>query len=248
MSDTIQPLADITQEAERIITTAKEEGVPLRLLGGLAIYFRCPSTQTDTRLQRSYGDMDFAILSQSSAKTKALFANLGYVGNKAFNSLHGYQRLIFTDENNGRKIDIFVDRMQMCHELDFRNRLNVDERTLPLSDLLMTKLQIVEINEKDMKDIIALLHDHPVMSNDQGIHVTYITGLTAQDWGLQKTFETNLKKIQVFARERDFPAHVGEKVNTLLSRMEERPKSMKWKARAMVGERVRWYELPEESR
>src|SRR5258708_39191640 len=113
MSDTIQPLADITQEAERIISTAKEEGVLLRLLGGLAIYFRCPSTQTDTRLQRSYGDMDFAILSQSSAKTKALFANLGYVGNKAFNSLHGYQRLIFTDENNGRKIDIFVDRMQM---------------------------------------------------------------------------------------------------------------------------------------
>ncbi|GAC1353937.1 MAG: hypothetical protein NVSMB38_30910 [Ktedonobacteraceae bacterium] len=244
----LNPQTDITHEAARILDAADAEGIPLRLLGGLAIHLRCPGMQADTRLQRSYGDMDFAILSQGSTKTKALFQQLGYAGNKAFNALHGYQRLMFYDEQNERKIDIFVDRMQMCHILDFRTRLTVDKRTLPLADLLMTKLQIVEVNEKDITDTIALLNDHALVENDQGINAPYIASLTAQDWGLNKTFELNLRKMLAYVDEHNFPIHVHERLKTLLSHIEKQPKSMKWKARAMVGERVRWYETPEEGR
>ena len=244
----LNPQTDITHEAARVLDAAEAESIPLRLLGGLAIYMRCPSMQQDTRLQRAYGDLDFAILSQGSAKTKALFQQLGYIPNKAFNSLHGYQRLMFYDEQNERKIDIFVDRMQMCHILDFRIRLTVDKRTLPLADLLMTKLQIVEINEKDITDMIALLNDHALTEDDQGIRVPYIAGLTAQDWGLNKTFELNLRKILTYVDEHGFPPRVHERIEALLASMEKQPKSMKWKTRAMVGERVRWYEIPEEGR
>jgi len=238
----------MAQEATRIIEAASAEGIPLRLLGGLAIYFQCPSARSAERLQRTYNDLDFATLSKWGTKTRALFAKLGYTGNKTFNALHGHQRLLFWDEQHGRQIDIFIDRMQMCHTIDFRSRLQLDQRTLSLPDLLLTKLQIVEINEKDIIDVIALFYDHDITSNEQGIHADYIAGLAANDWGLQKTLEINMKKTRAFAIEHDFPAHVAEGIETLLAAMEARPKSLAWKARAIVGERVRWYELPEEPR
>lgn len=240
------PVADITEEARRIIKSANDENLLLRLMGGLAIYLCCPSAQSDPRLQRKYGDMDFVSLSQSGARTKALFSTLGYSGDRAFNNLHGHQRLIFYDEVNKRKIDVFVDTLRMCHNLDFRSRLQLASDTLPLADLLLSKLQIVEINEKDLKDAIALLMDHPISENEGGINGSYIANLTSQDWGLQKTLEINLEKLRVFAQEHDFSPHIQESVDALLALLAKQPKSMKWKARAMVGERVKWYELPEE--
>ncbi len=248
MSDTAGTIADITQEATRIVDAANAEGIPLRLLGGLAIYFQCPGAASVEQLQRKYNDLDFAALSKWGTKTRALFDKLGYTGNKTFNALHGHQRLLFWDEQHERQIDIFIDRMQMCHIIDFRSRLQLDQRTLSLPDLLLTKLQIVEINEKDIIDVIALFYDHDITSNEQGKHADYIAGLTANDWGLQKTLEINMKKTRAFAIEHDFPTYVPERIEALLAVMEARPKSLAWKARAIVGERVRWYELPEEPR
>ncbi len=248
MNDITGPIADIKDEAARIIEAANAEGIPLRLLGGLAIYFQCPGAKSDERLQRTYHDMDFVTLSKWGGKTKILLTKLGYTGNKTFNALHGHQRLLFWDEQHERQIDIFIDRMQMCHIIDFRNRLSIDQRTIPLADLVLTKLQIVEINEKDIIDVITLFHDHDVTDNEQGINANYISGLVANDWGLQKTLELNLKKVQAFALERGFPAHVSERIDALVAAMDARPKSLGWKARAMIGERVRWYELPEEAR
>ncbi len=248
MSDTSSPIAEITEEALRIIDTANTEGIPLRLLGGLAIYFQCPGARSHERLQRPYNDMDFVTLSKSGAKTRALFAKLGYTANKTFNALHGHQRLLFWDEQHGRQVDIFIDRMQMCHTLDFRSRLLLDQRTLSISDLLLTKLQIVEINEKDIFDTIALFHDYDIVDNEQGIHAGYISGLTSNDWGLYKTLALNLQKTRAFAAAYKFPSYVTERIDALVAAIEARPKSLSWKARAVIGERVRWYELPEEAR
>jgi hypothetical protein len=247
MGDAHGPIADIIQEAYRILENAEAEGIHLRLLGGLAIRLRCPGIEKDARFQRSYADLDFVTLTQWNGKTKALFARLGYSGNKSFNALHGYQRLLFYDEEHGRKIDIFIDRMYMCHTLDFRNRLSLDKYTLPISDLLMTKLQIVELTEKDILDTIALFNDYAVGKDDTGINTTYITGLVGQDWGLYRTFELNLKKIHDFAAEHAFSNQIVERIQTLIAAMESCPKSAKWKMRAMVGERMRWYEQPEET-
>jgi hypothetical protein len=248
MSDTSSPIAEISEEALRIVDAATEEGIPLRLLGGLAIYIQSPSARSHPLLQRSYNDLDFVTLSRSGTKTRTLFTTLGYSANKTFNALHGHQRLLFWDEQHERQVDIFIDRMQMCHNLDFRSRLQLDQRTVSISDLLLTKLQIVEINEKDIFDIIALFHDFDVGSSEQGISSDYITGLTANDWGWYKTLEVNLHKTHAFALEHNFPSYVIERIDTLLAAIEARPKSLGWKARAVIGERVRWYELPEEAR
>ena len=246
MSDTTSPVTDIKQEATRVLDAANAEGFPLRLLGGLAIYLRCPSAQSQEALLREYKDLDFVTLARWSAKTKALFAKLGYTGNKTFNALHGHQRLLFWDEQHGRQVDIFLDRMQMCHNLDFRSRLNIDTRTLPLADLLLSKLQVVEVNHKDITDMITVFYDHDVSDNEQGINAAYVAGLTANDWGLNKTLEINLQKVKAYATEQQLPAYIAERIDKLASAMAARPKSLSWKARAMVGERVRWYELPEE--
>jgi hypothetical protein len=248
MNDTAGPIAEITDEAVRILEAAQAENISLRLVGGLAIYLQSPSAKTQEQLKRSYKDLDFVTLAKHTAKTKTLFTKLGYVGSKSFNALHGHQRLLFWDEQHGRQVDIFVDRMQMCHNIDFRSRLHLDERTLSLADLMLTKLQIVEINEKDMLDVMALFIDFDVEDSEKGIHSTYISSLIANDWGLYKTLDTNLKKMKAFAIERNFPPYVAERIDKLITLMEKQPKSLSWKARAMVGERVRWYELPEEPR
>jgi hypothetical protein len=248
MSDTRSPIAEISEEALRIVDAANHEGIPLRLLGGLAIYFQCPSARSHELLQRSYNDMDFVTLSRSGAKTRTLFTTLGYTANKTFNALHGHQRLLFWDEQHERQVDIFIDRLQMCHTLDLRSRLSLDQRTVSISDLLLTKLQIVEINEKDIFDIIALFHDYDVVGNEHGINTDYIAGLTANDWGWYKTLEVNLQKTRAFALEHHFPSFVPERIDALLAAIDAHPKSLGWKARAVIGDRVRWYELPEEAR
>jgi hypothetical protein len=248
IDETVGPLEEITGEAVRVLDAANSEGIPLRLLGGLAIYLQSSSAKTHEQLKRSYKDLDFVVLSKFTGKAKVLFAKLGYSANKNYNALHGHQRLLFWDEQHGRQVDIFVDRMQMCHNIDFRSRLHIDERTLSLADLILTKLQIVELNEKDMLDTMALFIDFDVEDSEKGINAVYISGLTASDWGLQKTLDTNLKKMNAFAAERNFPEHVQKRIDKLLARMEKQTKSFAWKTRSMVGERVRWYELPEEPR
>lgn len=248
MDEINTPVADIKAEATRILDAAEAEGFPLRLLGGLAIYFQCPSIQSDTRLQRAYKDFDFVTLGKWGAKTKALFTRLGYAPSQAFNALHGYQRLLFLDTAHERQVDIFIDRMQMCHNLDFRTRLQTDARTLSLSDLLLTKLQIFEINEKDLVDTMALFLDHDILDSGQGMKSDYIPRLTATDWGLYKTLTINLEKARTFAVEKALPAQIPARIEALLSAIEAQPKSLAWKTRALVGERVRWYELPEEPR
>jgi hypothetical protein len=248
MSDTIGPNPEITEEATRVLDAARDEGIPLRLLGGLAIYLQSSTARTHEQLKRSYKDLDFATLGKFGAKTRALFVKLGYEGNKTFNALHGHQRLLFYDDDHGRQVDIFIDRMQMCHTIDFRSRMYLDERTLSPADLLLTKMQIVEVNEKDLLDVVALFIDYDVIEDDRSINSQYISKLASTDWGLQKTLDLNLRKTKAFAVERDFPASVSQRVDTLLSHMDAHPKTLSWKARSIVGERVRWYELPEEPR
>jgi hypothetical protein len=248
MSEITGPLADIKEEAARVIESARLEGFPLRLLGGLAVFYQCPSAVSDARLSRQYKDLDFATLGKWGGKTRALFARLGYESNKNFNALHGHQRLLFWDSKHERQVDIFIDRMQMCHNLDLRARLLIDERTLSLSDLLISKLQIVEINAKDISDIFTLLTDYDVADHDRAINAAYISRLTANDWGLQKTLSLNGEKLKALAIEQNYPPQVLARLEQLNAAMEKAPKSMGWRARALVGERVRWYELPEETR
>ena len=243
------PLEPLLEEAERILDAAEAKGITLRLIGGVAVGMTCKSA-SDPPLLRRKVDIDVIGHRKQSGKISQLFKELGYTPRERFNAFQ-INRLIFNDLGNARRVDVFLDVFEMCHKFNFKNRIDLETRTLPIADLLATKLQIVEINEKDMKDIMAMLLDHDLIVGDghDKINVSYMAKLCAEDWGIYKTFTTNLAKTPDFGdivglgeeqRER-----VLEQVEKLMKAIEDAPKTMGWKMRATVGDRKRWYELPE---
>jgi hypothetical protein len=193
-------------------------------------------------------------LRKESRGLKKLFIDLGYAPRDVFNALQGDTRLIFNDIENGRRIDIFLDVFEMCHRFDLRDRLLLDKYTIPLADLLATKLQVVEITEREYRDIIALLHDHDVVDSDvpETINGQYLARLCARDWGVYKTFMVTLSNVlsavaqyQLDAKDQQI---VRQRLQDLQTRIENEPKSTRWKIRANIGEKVRWYELPEQDK
>jgi hypothetical protein len=245
------PLDNIREEAERILRAADARALTLRLLGGMAYKLLSPSSR-EGPLSRPYpNDLDFAGYARESTALKALFQELGYLPNKRFNALHGRTRLQFIDEVHGRVFDIFLDVFRMCHSLSLKQRLKLFSPTIPPSDLLLTKLQIVRLNEKDVKDALALLKDLELGESDTQttIDVNHISALCSKDWGLYKTVSTNLAKLadaaDGFALAEGEREKLKSKIRSILARLEAAPKGVRWRLRALLGERLPWYELPE---
>jgi hypothetical protein len=241
-------MQDVQQEAIRIVNEVQARGVILRLLGGLAIRIHAPSA-SHRAFSRSYPDMDFATPNKAREVERAM-AEIGYGGDREFNLLNGASRLIFYGATPEQKIDVFVGSFEMCHKLPITERIAVEPLTLPLAELLLTKLQIVQINEKDLRDVCALLLDHPVGSTDgETINADRVAELCAKDWGLWRTITFGLDKVTAYSKgalDGSDAATIATRVAELRQVIDTAPKSIKWKTRSAVGERVRWYELPEE--
>lgn len=217
----------------------------MRLLGGVAVYVR--SRGLPPALAREYQDLDFATSKKSSGDVQKLLRDLGYEPHVGFNAMNGKERLLFYDNPNERQVDVFVSSFRMCHEIPLEKRLEVDEHTVPLAELLLTKLQIVELNEKDVRDTIALLLEHEVTDDDEGVNASHIADLCASDWGLWRTISHNLATLRDRLAGYDVDhSTVSERVAVILEQIDAAPKSRAWRLRARVGERKRWYELPEE--
>jgi hypothetical protein len=241
------PVADIEQEAARLLQAGAD--VPLRLLGGLAIALATPGHRL---LPRTYKDIDLMAPAGAKRPLLTLFKDLGYDGDERRNELQGHRRLLFWDAANQRQVDVFVGTFEMCHKLPLAERLTLAPDTLPLADLLLTKLQVFALNDKDQRDILTLLYHHPLVASDDepGINAPHLARLCAADWGLWKTATLNLDR----AREglgayglTDAQAKtLTERLEALRLAIDAAPKTTRWKLRARVGERVQWYEEPEE--
>ncbi len=240
---------DVIAEGRRILDLASEANVPLRLLGGAAIAIRTPDLPPE--VTREYGDLDFVAAPGSSPAVSHLFAAAGYAADAAFNTLHGKRRLIFVHPETHQKVDVFVGAFEMCHKVPVAERLELEPATIPLAELLVTKLQIVELNDKDVRDALALLAGHEVAEGDgDAIGSARVARLAADDWGLWRTLTANLERLSADARayglDDEVRQAIEERIAALLTRIEAEPKSRAWRLRARVGERVRWYELPED--
>ena len=249
LTGTNLPAADVIAEAERISAAARAGKVPVKLVGGAAVNLHSRSAR-QAPLKRKYGDLDFVASSKQQASVQKLFESLGYEGDRRFNTLNGHQRLLYLDGVNGRQIDIFIDRMKMCHVIELADRLGGDDACLTPADLLLSKLQVFEVNMKDLVDSIALLLDHPIADHDDdAVNAAYLAQLLSQDWGLYRTLQLNTARVRDAARELPVPADtVNQRLDQLWERVDAHPKSLKWRLRAKVGDRMSWYELPEEVR
>jgi hypothetical protein len=244
-----QPMSDIVEEGLDVVRAAAAQALVLRLFGGVGIRVRSPAEHS--ALERWHNDLDFVAPKGSSNRVSAFFSARGYSENPELNALHGHYRLWFYDEAHLRHADVFVGKFEMCHAIPVAHRLELEPVTLPAADLLLTKLQIVELTDKDRCDLLRLLLDHDVGAGDpRAIDGHYVARLCGRDWGLWRTCTTNLEHLAASVPTYGLPASeqatVGARLDLLGELISRQPKSVTWRARAIVGERMQWYELPEE--
>jgi hypothetical protein len=245
----VTPLPDIVAEADRLLVSSRAANVPIRLLGGLAIQ-RQVGSELAPALRRPSADIDLATPNGRGQDVVGLLTANGYAADSHFNAVQGQRRLVFYDDANARKVDVFVGTFEMCHAIPVSLRIDVDPDTIPLAELLLTKLQVVELNDKDLRDMVALLLYKDVTSDDAGINASYIAQLLGGDWGLWRTTRTNLERIRDGVAGYDLEGaeqrHVHAACDTIWAAIEAEPKSRQWRLRSRIGDRKRWYELPEE--
>jgi hypothetical protein len=231
----------LLDQARVLIEGANRVGLALRALGGIGIAFQCPAAMRPP-LARRWKDLDLVTVSGHRRQVAEYLESADLTANREFNALHGRHRLNFVHEEHGYEVDVFVDRLVMCHTLDLADRLGPDELTLDPADLLLSKLQVVETNDRDFLDILALLVDHDV--DEQRV-----VELLAKDWGWYRTATDVLDRSGAYAErlpglpERELTL---ERLRSLREAIEAAPKSRGWRMRARIGDRMRWYELPEE--
>ena len=232
------------------VAAAEEQGVHLRLLGGIAVKAACPSA-ADIALPPDGLDLDLAVYGRQRRELDEVLEGVGYEPHRRFNALYGHRRLKYSESELGLTLDVFVDTFHMCHQLPFANRLELHDETLPLADLLLSKLQIVQMGEKDLRDIYAILYDYELGTGSEAnkVDTDFITSICGDDWGWYKTVTLNIEKsidlAHDFLPDQQTEVYVS-RAGQLREIVESAPKSLRWQARARIGEARRWYDLPEE--
>jgi hypothetical protein len=237
-------------EALGLVERAQAQGIVLRLLGSTAFRIHSPEyVAIHSSMNRPLTDVDLTGYSKQDREIEAFLLKESYKPVMAALTPELFaMRRIYNHPSNGIHIDVFLDELDMCHKISFRNRLEIDSPTIPLADLVLEKVQIVTLNEKDIKDMLILLAAHPVGDNDkETINGKYIAGVLSKDWGFYYTTKLNLAKIrkgldvykQPFS-ETDVK-HIQERLELLTKMIEDAPKTMNWKMRAAIGPKVKWY-------
>jgi hypothetical protein len=243
------PLADAVSEARRIIGRADDEGLTVRALGGVAVYLQSPAGRP--MLPRTLKDIDLVTTREGGRRTAQLLQALGYRPEEMFNALHGSRRQLYRDPVNARNLDVFVGEFSMCHAIPVADRLERDPLTVPLAELLLTKLQVVELTERDESDIYTLCFHHEISDGaTPGIEVGLIAELCANDWGLWRTCRGTIERCRAdvdrYALEPSAREIVDGRLGALWDSIDGAPKTGRWRRRSRLGERKRWYQEPEE--
>ena len=245
------PLDDFLAERSRlleVLALPENQRLIVRLVGALAFRTRCPQFgYLQEEMGSSYTDIDFAAYARDSKGIRALMAGLGYAEDKEVFVVSEGSRAIFENPQSHIHVDVFYEKLDFCHVIPWNGRLEIDSPTIPLAEMLLEKTQIVQINEKDVIDMIMLFLEHGLGEDDREIiNIKRIARLCAEDWGLWRTVSMNLEKIDKLAQNYDtlnseHKARVSSQVGEALRLMEAEPKSMAWRLRARVGDRVKWY-------
>jgi hypothetical protein len=246
------PLADVVAEGRRLVESSPD--LPVRLLGGVGVALH-DHRPVPAALERGYGDLDVVVPPKSARQTTAVLTAAGYEPNERFNALHGANRMLFYDTENKRQVDVFVGTFSMCHRLDLSGRLGEHAFSLDAADLLLTKLQIHEINRKDLVDAVRLLLTHEnadiggAAGSPDAMSLDRLRAVTSADWGWFTTVTDNLALVRDAAADLLDPGEasvVETRADAIHESLKAAPKSMRWKARSVVGRKTPWYELPEE--
>jgi hypothetical protein len=239
----------VLEAGPRLVEWARARGITVRLCGGVAFWLHCPrSRHIQLRRGRTIADVDLVAYFWQKHEVEALLTDLGYRPDPRVATVPGLRRSLFDAPGGAFHCDVFYDALAFCHVIDLRGRLRLAAPTLPLADLLLQKLQIVRLTEKDVQDVQALLAEHDLGGEAlEMIDSGRIAALCARDWGLWRTVTGNLVAIRAATAVADDlaapeRAHITGRIDRLLADIASRPKGIAWKLRAVVGERWAWYE------
>jgi hypothetical protein len=256
--DQVDPLRHseaVLEESSNLLGIAVERGILLRLTGSLAVRHHCDGHRHLLAQlgRRPYRDIDLLGYSKQKREIGRLFESSGYVLDPAIRQAQefGIKRFVFEHPSTHMKVDIFMDELAMAHTVPFLGRLELDEPTITATDLLLTKVQIHEITENDLIDCVVLIADHDFGTGRESIDRDYVVDMMRKDWGFCFTTQQNLEKIglaldRYTAVPDEVAGLVRRRVGALRDAIEASPKTSRWKLRARVGTRVKWYEQVEE--
>ena len=242
---------EFVDEALNLVRDAEENGIRLRILGSIAYRLQCPNNLhlfQDTK--RVLTDVDFGAEKKQNKLIREFLMARGYVPDEGIYMASEGARHAYLHRNTGLNVDVFADELYFCHRIPFKKRLELDSPTICTTDLLLEKMQIVEINLKDFKDTIVLILEYPLSHHQPGpksIDTGYIVDIMRKDWGFYHTFTTNLKRVPDYLKEFSSLREEGHgvvrgRINGLLEAIEAAPKTLAWKIRATIGTRMRWYQ------
>jgi hypothetical protein len=247
--DKINVREDKIAEAIRIIDIARKKGAILRLIGGLAVRNHCEIIDF---CERDYGDIDLVGLKKHFKKINETFKEAGYKENRHVAIATSGQQLQFYKQDLEDHVDVFLDVFRMEHDVVLKERLNLEDYTISISDILITKLQIYTMNEKDLRDILTIVKDVPIDEEDKSgvINVKYVAQLCAKDWGLYTDILSNIDKCLNLMHHYNLSPEEIEQIQNKLKKLKEaienEPKTRRWKLRAKIGKKKAWYRVVEE--
>lgn len=236
---------DFTNIGKNLVEQASKRNIKLRLLGANAFQIHChKNLHILQSMGREITDIDLIGYGKQTTETKNLFIDLGYLFKWGVLT----DRMIFNDVAGKYVVDVFFDRLEMCHRIDLKGRLEIDSPTISVSDLFLEKIQIVKINEKDIKDLMILLLEHDIGKGDkETINHDYISNLLSKDWGFYHTARTNLDLLKRMLQKYDILSKddqlmIETRINKLVEAIDNHPKSLAWNLRAKVGTKKKWYQ------
>ena len=243
-------------EGRRLVDAARTAGLTVRLLGGLAVREHC---RTAELCERDYSDLDMVAPAGQAPLLAELFAGFGYEENYEVRRATGNAGLQFVRPclhaaSSGASVahaddhvDVFLDTFRMDHNIALAQRLEIEPYTVSLSDLLLTKLQIFRLEDKDVRDIVTLLDYAEVAEEDTPglVNSRYIGELCAADWGLFHDVATNLQRVNEGVAALNVSearrTRVLQNIARLTAALEDAPKSLRWRLRARIGKRKSWH-------
>jgi hypothetical protein len=236
---------DLVSETRALIDATSAKNMVARCLGAIAFRIHCPTYEKlFEKMGREITDIDIITYSKHRKTIGDVLRSFGYQKEERYSLV--VTRDIFHNAEGNVHLDLFFDKIQMCHTLDLSRRLEKDYPTIPLADMVLEKAQIVKINDKDINDLIVLFLEHAVEENDnETINSKYISDIMSNDWGFYHTCTTNLRKVKEKLANYSLPGlntnHARSRIEKLLERIDKTPKSRRWKLRARIGTRKKWY-------
>ncbi len=244
----------LQDEAIELVTGAAHEGVTLRVVGSTGIRMHCAAAAHAMQARgRVAKDIDLIVPGKQRRGMRRFLEARGYVIDRDLLVAMEGRRYSFANPATDIDIDVFVEQLEFNHTIDVRKRTGRHNITISLEDLLLAKLQIVNLTPNDLVDLSVLFSSHPVEVSDAGdeaIDASYIAGCLAGDWGFHHTAVRNLGRLREWLADRgdavDTPANpagtLPERLGTLERAIDVAPKTIAWRVRGRLGERVQWWE------